>query len=70
MEAHTEAEHHRLLMLVEQLQREGCSQREIEAAVRGATSGSTQTAGVRKRKRGIDVLLTRLVPLRPWAWGR
>ena len=59
-----EADQHRLLSLVEQLQRAGHSQREIESALREA---SADEASPRRPKPGTRRLLTRFMVSRLWA---
>lgn len=57
-----ERERHRLLVLIEQLQREGCSDREIEATLRDVT-GHRRPQGSGR----VGELFALLGPLRLWA---
>ena len=62
-----ERERHRLLVLIEQLQREGCSDREIEATLRDVTGHRGPLRMRPQGSRRVDELLARLPPLRLWA---
>ena len=57
-----ERERHRLLVLIEQLQREGCSDREIEATLRDVTGRPRP-----RSSRRVGELFALLGPLRLWA---
>jgi len=60
-----DVERRRLLIMVERLHRQGCSEREIEAALREA-SGYSTVHGLQPGRRRLDDVLMRLTPLRIW----